>query len=121
MSLTLEEIYKIPSKKEMAYMVPDAGVIFIADDQGHTHHIYKKQENGLFSELELNLHEMALKLSEGLDKVEFLKDVLKTMPVEQLLQLKEILPQETTQVKSKGGCFNLIVSTPTKNIKMVLR
>jgi hypothetical protein len=121
MSLTLEDIYKIPTKKQMAYMVPSAEVIFIADDQGHTHHIYKKQENGLFSEIELNLHEMAVKLAEGLDKVEFMKDVLKTMPVSQIIELRELLPQETTKVKSKGGCFNLIVSTPTKNIKMVLR
>jgi hypothetical protein len=112
MSLTLEDIYKIPTKKQMAYMVPSAEVIFIADDQGHTHHIY---------EIELNLHEMAVKLAEGLDKVEFMKDVLKTMPVSQIIELRELLPQETTKVKSKGGCFNLIVSTPTKNIKMVLR
>jgi len=121
MSLTFEDIYREAGKKSSVMMVPSEGVVFICDFSGHTKHIYRKQENGLFSEEIIDLHKMALKLAEGLDKVEFMKDVLKTMPVEQILELKDLLPMPETTVTSKKGCFNLIVTDGNKKSRIMLR
>jgi hypothetical protein len=122
MSLTIEDINKIAKKKEIIYNFKDVDCVIIGDNQGHTNHIYKKTENGLYEEVKLDIQKMALKLAEGLDKVEFMKDVLKTMPVEQILELKDLLPQPKTEVRSKGGCFNLIVSGEGgKKSRIVLR
>jgi hypothetical protein len=121
MSLTLQELYDKAGKRSMVYLVPGENIAFIADYSAHTKHVYLKEENGLFSEIDLNLKEMALKMSEGLDKVEFIKDVLKTMPIEQLIEVSELLSKPETTVKSKPGCFNLIVSNGEKRSRIVLR
>jgi hypothetical protein len=121
MSLTLQDIYDQANKKSMVYFIPSENVAFIADFQGHTKHVYLKEENNLFSEVEIPIKELALKISEGLDKVEFIKDVLKTMPIEQLLEVGELLSKPETTVKSKPGCFNLIVSNGEKRTRIVLR
>ena len=122
MSLTLEDLYTAAGKKDQVVLVPGASVAFTYDNSGHTRHVYQKQENGLFSEVELDLHSMALKLAEGLDKVQFMKDVLKTMPIEQILVIKDLLPKAGTTVKSRGGCFNLVVlGEGGKKSRIVLR
>jgi hypothetical protein len=121
MSLTLQDIYDKANKKSMVYLVPSEGIAFITDYSAHTQHVYIKEENNLFSEIKIPLDEMALKISEGLDKVEFIKDVLKTMPIQQLIEVGELLSKPETTVKSKGGCFNLIVSNGEKRSRIVLR
>jgi hypothetical protein len=121
MSLTLQDIYDKANKKSMVYIVPSEGIAFICDSSAHTQHVYIKKENNLFSEIEIPLDEMALKISEGLDKVEFIKDVLKTMPIEQLIEIGELLSKPETTVKSKKGCYNLIISDGIKRTRIVLR
>jgi len=110
--LTLSQIYdSLEPKEEYLMIVKEAKIAFIHDEDGHTIRVYKIESEYplLFKDITPDFKALAKKLAEGLDAEALLEDILKTKPLETTLEVAARLTNEDASVKSKEGCFKLLI------------
>ena len=110
--LTLNQIYaELDPKDEYLMFVKEAKIAFVHDEDGHTLRVYKIESEYplMFKDITPDFKGMALKLAEGLNVEALLEDLLKSKPLETTLEVAARLEHPEASVKSKEGCFKLLI------------
>ena len=110
--LTLSQIYdSLEPKEEYLMIVKEAKIAFVHDEDGHTIRVYKIESEYplLFTEVPLDFKGMAKKLAEGLNAEALIEDLLKSKPLETTLEVAARLEHPNASVKSKEGCYKLLI------------
>jgi len=108
----MSQIYdSLEPEEEYLMVVKEAKIAFIVDKDEHTKKVFH-----IVNEYPLQLEEitpdfkqLAKKLAEGLDKEALLEDLLKSKPLETTLEVAARLTNDEAMVKSKEGCFKLLI------------
>lgn len=110
--LTLSQIYEsLESKDEYLMIVKEAKIAFITDKDEHTKKVFHITHEYplLLEDITPDFKYLAQKLAEGLDAQALLEDLLKTKPLETTLEVAARLTHPEASVKSKEGCFKLLI------------
>ena len=110
--LTFNQIYdSLESKEEYLVIVKEAKIAFIVDKDDHTKKVFHVvHEYPLqLEDITPDFKQLAKKLAEGLDAEALLVDLLKTKPLETTLEVAARLSNDKATVKSKEGCFKLLI------------
>lgn len=107
---TLNQIYEMAGPKEYPVIDKEEKLILIVNKDDETSRVFRiVQEHPLLAvELIVDFQELAEKLARGLDKVELLKEVLRSAPPNHVIEIKERLDAHPdASVTSSPGCFSL--------------
>jgi len=143
---TVEELVKLPrvlhpdgkkqpdlSKNDVLVFLPQPGIAFIHDWEGHTQRLFKRTEKGTYIEQTPDYTGLVGLLLPGFDPSIFLLDVIKTMAPEEQLKLAEMLRQKSPEkageeskpvkpkTKQDSRCAHLIVTAGGHTMTINLR
>ena len=110
--LTLSQIYdSLEPKEEYLMIVKEAKIAFIVDEDQHTKQVFHIESEYplLFKDITPDFKSLAKKLAEGLDAEALMEDLLRSKPLETTLEVSARLTNEDASVKSKEGCFKLLI------------
>ena len=117
---TLEELMNNCPKGHTAIFVPEAHIIFYYDREGHTQRIFGRVD-GVYQEIDMDFRSMSKKIAEGIKTEELVEDVLRTLPVQNLIKAKAILMDEKAKVRSKPGCYGIVLNGAKQQLTIDFR
>ncbi len=107
---TLNQLYDMAGPKEYAVMDKEDNLIVLLNTEDETSRVFRivHEYPILAEELIVDFQGMAEKLARGLDKVELLKEVLRSAPPNDVVEIKERLEAgPDVSITSGPGCFSL--------------
>jgi len=107
---TLNQIYEMAGPGEYPVIDKEDRIILIVNRDSETSRVFRivSEQPLLAEELTVDFQELAEKLARGLDKVELLKEVLRSAPPNDVIEIKERLDaQPDASISSSPGCFSL--------------
>ncbi len=122
---TLNQIYDMAGPKEYTVMDKEDNLIVIINTADETSRVFRivHQYPLMAEELIVDFQTLAEKLAVGLDKVELLKEVLRSAPPNDVVEIKERLEAKPdASITSSPGCFSLkIGGKPGRPKELVIR
>ncbi len=122
---TLSQIYEMAGPKEYTVMDKEENLIVILNTDDETSRVFKivHEYPLLAEELIVDFQDLAEKLARELDKVELLKEVLRSAPPNDVVEIKERLDAKPdASITSSPGCFSLrIGGRPGRPRELVIR
>ena len=109
--ITLNVLYGELEKDQYPVIDKEAKLVTVINSEDQTKRIYRiVREYPLeLEEIEIDLDKMASQLAEHFDSKMLMDEVLRKTDTDQLLELKERLETPDASIKSKKGCFSLLI------------
>lgn len=122
---TLNQIYEMVGLKEYPVIDKEEKLIVIVNKDDETSRVFRivSEYPLLAEELIVDFQELAEKLARGLDKVELLKEVLRSAPPNDVVDIKERLDAKPdAKITSAPRCFALLIGgKPGRPKELVIR
>ena len=122
---TLNQIYEMAGPKDYPIIDKEEKLIVIINKDDKTSRVFRitHEYSLLAEELIIDFQDLAEKLARGLDKIELLKEVLRSAPPNDVVKIKERLDAKPdASVKSAPRCFALMIGgKPGRPLELVIR